>query len=259
MNFMIKTISMKERFKTMMFALFAVLASLSLSSCGDDENETKAPNMPSVKMVCTSYSRELHEPYEIFTHEIQYDSKGRVIKYDNITYKYESGMIFTSRNEIYVLSSDGLISKKIAANGSGEGIVLYDYEDGYLVRIHGRDGAPDAYNWYYKWEDGNMVLFSFGVHPDALKEGDSYLIYNYTDMPNVIPSFQADAGRYFDEIDIMLQYCGFFGKRPKNLLKEIVYSENNKPQYIYYDYNEYGYPQSCKFAGSSIKLKWEKL
>ena len=111
---------------------------------------------------------------------------------------------------------------------------------------------------FYTWKDGNLV-----------KEVDDddviYCLYTYSNEANILPSFQRVNGQYFDDIDVFLQYTGFFGKKPKNLLERIDYKDNTHEydEYSYYfsywDMNELGYPTYCKFGFETYRVNWKKL
>ena len=79
---------MKEKINLLMLTLTVVLASVCVSSCGGDDeesNENEVPNAPEVKMVCTSFtstSSGTMTKYE----NITYDEKARVISYDDYYY-----------------------------------------------------------------------------------------------------------------------------------------------------------------------------
>ena len=263
---MIKRNCMKEITKFMIFAFFPVLAPLLFSSCGsNDENETIGPN--SGKLVCTMFTRTNYniDGSSPTTVRIQYDNMGRVIGVNNYSYKYEQGKIYQGKT-IYELSANGLITKEIydtSPNGFRTE-VTYEYKNGYLIALHSSYFEYDTHETrerhiYYIWEDGNMIIATSKA-PEAMKESDAYAKYEYTDIPNRMPSFQSG---FFKDIDIMLQYCGYFGKLPKNLLKTYYSYSNgeifNEVHFDYCDFNEYGYPQTGWFGNDFATFTWKKL
>lgn len=259
---------MKEKINLLMLTLTAVLASVCVSSCGGDDeesNENEVPNAPEVKMVCTSFTSS-GNIYE----NITYDEKARVISYDDnngysitsmthYTYSYGNGEIKLyqdgSLRTIFTLSSDGLITKSQSPNSDYE--TRYKYENGYLVTVESSENGKMLDVTFYTWKDGNMVK---EVDDDVI-----YCLYTYSNEANILPSFQRLEGCYFDDIDVFLQYTGFFGKKPKNLLERIDYKDDTHEfddysyYFSYWDMNELGYPTYCKFRSQTYRVNWKKL
>ena len=260
---------MKEKINLLMLTLMAVLASVCVSSCGGDDeeiNENEVPNAPEVKMVCTSFTSS-GTIYE----NITYDEKARVISYDkdnggpstsmtHYTYSYGNGEIKLyqdgSLRTIFTLSSDGLITKSLSPNSDYE--TRYKYENGYLVTVQPSENGKMLAATLYTWKDGNLVK-------DVYEDDVVYCLYTYSNEANILPSFQRHNGQYFDDIDVFLQYTGFFGKKPKNLLERIDYKDDThehneySKDYSYWDMNELGYPTYCKFGSVTYRVNWKKL
>lgn len=263
---------MKEKINLLMLTLMAVLASVCVSSCGgedEESNENEVPNAPEVKMVCSSFtsSGTSGTIYE----NITYDEKGRVISYDkddggpstsmtHYTYSYGNGEIKLyqdgSLRTIFTLSSDGLITKSQSPNSDYE--TRYKYENGYLVTVQPSENGKMLAATLYTWKDGNLVK-------DVYEDDVVYCLYTYSNEANILPSFQRHNGQYFDDIDVFLQYTGFFGKKPKNLLERIDYKDDTlehneySKDYSYLDMNELGYPTYCKFGSVTYRVNWKKL
>ena len=172
------------------------------------------------------------------TTTFEYDNQGRISKVYNdgcgVNYSYTTGKVKVQWDDggniapcIGYLNSDGYLSKAIRVEGEHEyGEFTATYDDKYLI------SADTPNSNLYKLEynsDGNLDNIKW---PD--KRGwKTVTKFQYTDEKNDanidLTSYLAPAGQ---EHTLFAPY-GFLGKRSKNLISKIIYSNTNSKVFTY--------------------------
>lgn len=244
------------------FISLLMLSSYLLSSCSKDDDNT---NLLQSKMVCTSMT--ISDAYDNdFSEENFYNATyegNKIISYYNgygdlISYEYSNNKIIQKGGYYPIIThniENGRIVSTIIDTPRYAKTVEYMYKDNHIVEIV--EIEPTKHNiWSNQltWADGNLTKCHTTYYDDGDEED---VLYDYYDIDNNMPPFQQQVGFFFDELDPLLAYAGFYGNMPKKLLKSVDYGSYQ--YYYYYKFNDDGFPIEFYCGSSIIELTWDKV
>lgn len=232
---------MKKDFQQWMcrigMALLAVVVSMGLASCGNDDDDNGGGSLAKGKRLVSIAEIEHYTTETTFT----YDADGKLVKATNgnTTDEFAWGENSINITEHYSRYEDdktfvSLANNKISSYiaGSGEDGSC-TYSGNKLVKVrHGE----------YTWENGNITKFKTG-------DDDTYTCTYYTDKVNKHPIVDIEALRLYYAIGgleygdewLLVAHPSLIGTTNKNLLKSVVGNDGWTRSYEY-ELDKDGYP-----------------
>lgn len=215
--------------KTIGVIVLTVIVCGLMGACSSDNEEENENNKDSIKRIVKVIDEDSDSGKEEAFYT--YDDQNRVIKVTSITgssyretnYKYGDGVIKSREVEgnweqthTYTLSN-GLIVKDEevqTTNGRNPSITTSSFtydNNGYIAIIHSSSNSYEDRTTRCIWANGNLIKLDWGS--EYSRE------YRYSDIPwNKMMICYLKGSN----MDGNLWLAGYWGKRPKNLLSEIV-------------------------------------
>lgn len=236
-----------KNFKFIAFALFAVLACVSLASCSDDDKDEPTPDVPkpSVEKRLTQLSMSYS-----YTYDIQYNSDGRIGKVvrkhngqtdKTTTYTYSSSQISVteaydyggSYTETYRLNN-GLISEL-------QGEASYSYDGGRISKWREDDGS----NKTFEWSMGDIVKTATKWSDEPTTYRATYGYSDKYDYGRIVGIVVDSNDMLYDDFEPYLLMQGFYGTTPIHLPQDASDGYGNDYDYAWsYEFDADGYPTS---------------
>lgn len=209
---------MKKTFRIAGIVLGAILFTVGLGACSDDDDSALSGGKRLKSVVYTSADGRVEEIL------YEYDARGRAIKsawsdseggYEMLSYTYGDNKITSSdgrsfKEEFYL--TDGLIYKYVQYNG-GSASQTRSYEYDANRRLISIDNAYSGYHSIdeIEWSDGNLT---------DINSGSYKTVYTYTDIP-------AEKGSPdYPNLPYELRIQGYYGAQSRNLIaSELCYGE----------------------------------
>ena len=233
--------------KTLRFigmAIVAIIMSVNFAACGDDDEE----NPTYKRLLSASYTDEDGEVVNI---PIEYDTQGRITK---ITWN-ETSRDSYEMNE-YTYGSDQIIKTRSYSYDENKVVTTYKLVNGIIV------SGSDRYGEY---------VYSYNAQNQLIKVTDNSMVYNITWEDNNIktisdytftysnisyqPLIGGDLYWIDDFFDEVLFSQGFFGMRPKNLIKSMDGDDNYSYNYVV---DSQGYvTKAVDSYGGYYQFNWE--
>lgn len=216
-------------------ALIAIIMCVNFVSCSSENNEEPETEKKGI-FVAGKNIKEIRS--NGYYHSFNYDEQGRVIKYnedsETYTYTYNNKEIvkkakYDDVTFTYTLENN-LISecKKIEHRSYGTDTLTtkYFYTNNTISRIEvkQRDNYSNVTNpafyqdyvYYYTWNEGNISTRKYIAKLNA----DSYTCnMHYTTVPCYFTLGQFCGLPDATNVDIFLLWEGYYGKKPKNIVK----------------------------------------
>ena len=216
-------------------ALMAIIISVSLSSCGDDDsNSPETPINPKAKHITRIVQEEEEDDGDKFrrTYNYTYDSQGRVttlLRESSTTNEFiYNGNIISEKNNgkdyyTYTLLN-GRVATRIFSSSNEETTFSYDNQ-GYNT---GATGSFFSSTCFWAWGDLKEIEMTTYTAGSVIESSSIIEYSNYLAPVNYFP-----IGLYVLE-EAPLAMVGYFGKMPIHLISSIT--EN----YQYQNINRYG-------------------
>lgn len=221
--------------------LAAVIISVALCACGDDDESTSIPVDPMAKHITRYYYQNENGKFREIIYS--YDSQGRVT---NMDIQFDLYDTWIHQNHYSFTYGDNTITVYFTGKNSNPSTYIFSLTNGRITNLRKKqqkmDESVTSYSYneqgYLKTENKNITYTWEGGYLTSTKNGGvthKYEYSNYKVPANFIPfNFFV-----FSNSDIMrvLAMQGFFGKVPLYLVSNMtIYQSDKEPSSSSYSY-----------------------
>lgn len=252
--------------KLLFFAVVATVVSASLTSCSKEEDAPQDYPKSFVKSINVYCPDGINLPNGYSY--IEYDSKNRVIRYDDITYQYDGDKLYVHSPILEaeaVLNEDGYISEVTSSQNTSKVTLKCKYDSyGYLIETvetwYHLDAMTTRTTHDYEWENGNLKKIAEAHDSDS--EYWDWVTFSYNDNVSAVNlELQYLLDDYGPVSAVGYPYLGmfgFFGKQSTNHFEKII--TDSFTLLFDYEYNEDGTVSNIEFdlahGGSPVSISF---
>lgn len=266
-----------EKFKLLLLAAIAFVASNVLTSCSGDEKDSPDPGNGGKCVISNVIWSDPSGTTETYS-DFKFDKNGYITEYTGkniygnwqMKYKYNSSNIVIDDSEV----------GEMAIYQLKNGLVVYardfwddEFEYGYDNNNNLTSIKRIREDWFLNctWENGNIVSYTVSNRnsPEDQYDTKTYTIEynNYRNSLHILPVEIFDGYLDSDDgfmVDPLLCSKGYFGNMPKNLPAKIFSENTYNFEFSYAEFNSYGYPSTMTILdlnyseSDSYKFLWSE-